>query len=61
MLCYELLVGRPPFESETSQETYKKIVNGVCKYPDFVKEDARDLINKVCFLKAYSPSNLSFV
>lgn len=47
MLCYELLVGKPPFESETSQETYKKIVAGVCRFPDYVKEDARDLINKV--------------
>ena len=53
VLCYELLVGRPPFESETSQETYKKIVAGICKYPDYVKEDARDLINKVFFLTSF--------
>lgn len=51
VLCYELLVGRPPFESETSQETYKKIVAGVCRFPDYVKEDARDLINQLLQIK----------
>lgn len=47
VLCYELLVGRPPFESQTSQETYKKIVNVNFRFPDYVKYGARDLILKV--------------
>lgn len=25
VLCYELLVGKPPFESSTSSETYRRI------------------------------------
>lgn len=44
VLCYELLVGKPPFESQTSQETYKKIVSCYCKFPDHVCQEARDLI-----------------
>jgi len=47
VLCYELLVGKPPFESENSQETYKKIVSSVCKFPEYVTPNARDLINKL--------------
>lgn len=47
VLCYELLVGHPPFESQTSQETYKKIVSCYCKFPDHVTPEARDLILKL--------------
>jgi serine/threonine protein kinase len=44
VLCYELLVGHPPFESQTNQDTYKKIVATVCKFPDHVSLGARQLI-----------------
>ena len=47
VLCYELLVGKPPFESQTSQETYKKIVAVDFKFPDYVTSGARDLILRV--------------
>ena len=47
VLCYELLVGKPPFESNTSQETYKKIVSVSFRFPDFVTPGARDLVLKV--------------
>ena len=47
VLCYELLVGMPPFESKTSQDTYKKIVSCICKFPDHVTTGARDLILQV--------------
>ena len=47
VLCYELLVGKPPFESQTSQETYKKIVAVYFKFPKYVTAGARDLILRV--------------
>jgi len=47
VLCYELLVGKPPFESQTSNETYKKIVSCQIRYPDYVTTLARDLITKL--------------
>ena len=48
VLCYELLVGKPPFEAESQNETYRKIVNTEYDFPDHVTERARDLI-KVSF------------
>ena len=44
VLCYELLVGKPPFEAESQNETYRKIVNTEYEFPDHVTERARDLI-----------------
>ena len=47
VLCYEFLVGRPPFESSQQEDTYKRIQTVDVKYPDFVRPLARDLISKV--------------
>jgi len=47
VLCYELLVGRPPFESQNSNDTYKRIVSCYCKFPEYVAPNARDLILKL--------------
>ncbi|XP_030359048.1 aurora kinase A isoform X2 [Strigops habroptila] len=47
VLCYEFLVGKPPFESETYQETYRAISRVEFKFPPFVTEGARDLISKL--------------
>ncbi|XP_044258158.1 aurora kinase C-like [Tribolium madens] len=47
VLCYEFLVGRPPFESETSEETYKKIRRVDVKFPACVPEGAKDLISRL--------------
>lgn len=47
VLCYELLVGKPPFESANTQDTYTKIINGRCSFPDYVSTKARDLITKL--------------
>lgn len=49
VLCYELLVGRPPFESQNNQDTYKKIVSCYIKFPEYVSPGARDLIYRVRF------------
>ncbi|XP_035404394.1 aurora kinase A [Cygnus atratus] len=47
VLCYEFLVGKPPFEAETYQETYRAISRVEFKYPVFVTEGAKDLISKL--------------
>ncbi|XP_039356025.1 aurora kinase C-like isoform X4 [Mauremys reevesii] len=47
VLCYELLVGQPPFESSTHTETYRRITKVDLQFPPFVSEGARDLIAKL--------------
>lgn len=56
VLCYEFLVGSPPFESESTDETYKKIRYIKFKFPDHVPEGARDLISKVRIYFLNKPS-----
>ncbi|EDL31333.1 mCG116173, isoform CRA_a [Mus musculus] len=53
VLCYELLVGKPPFESSTSSETYRRIRQVDFKFPSSVPAGAQDLISK---LLRYHPS-----
>ncbi|XP_044738754.1 aurora kinase C-like [Chrysoperla carnea] len=50
VLCYEFLVGKPPFETQSTDETYRRIVAVAFKYPEFVKPGARDLINSLLVL-----------
>jgi len=47
VLCYEFLVGKPPFETESHEETYKLISLVKFDYPSYVPAGARDLINKL--------------
>ena len=47
VLCYEFLVGKPPFEAEGHTETYRRISRVDLKFPSHVSEGARDLISKV--------------
>ncbi|XGW25187.1 hypothetical protein V3C99_006530 [Haemonchus contortus] len=47
VLCYEFLVGTPPFEHEDSNSTYKAIRNVRYTFPAYVSSGARDLINKL--------------
>ncbi|KAG6938626.1 aurora kinase A [Chelydra serpentina] len=47
VLCYEFLVGKPPFEAETYQETYRSISKVEFRFPPFVTEGAKDLIVKL--------------
>lgn len=47
VLCYELLCGKPAFETETSHETYQRIAKAKYTFPLYVSEGARDLIKKV--------------
>ncbi|XP_018416173.1 PREDICTED: aurora kinase A, partial [Nanorana parkeri] len=47
VLCYEFLVGIPPFETKTHQETYRRISKVDFHFPPYVSEGARDLISKL--------------
>ncbi|NXF06575.1 AURKA kinase, partial [Smithornis capensis] len=47
VLCYEFLVGKPPFEAVTYQETYRAISRVEFSFPPSVTEGARDLISKL--------------
>lgn len=54
VLCYECLVGTPPFLAKTYEETYMKIKKARYKFPDFVSDGAKNLISRVnyfCLLK----------
>ncbi|KAF9907409.1 hypothetical protein EC991_010969 [Linnemannia zychae] len=54
VLCYEFLVGQPPFESREEAEntnerelTFRRIAKVELTIPDTVSDDAKDLIRKV--------------
>ncbi|XP_071560798.1 aurora kinase C [Temnothorax nylanderi] len=47
VLCYECLVGKPPFYAATNDETYVNIKRLRYTFPSFVSQDARDLISKL--------------
>ncbi|XP_014219976.1 aurora kinase B [Copidosoma floridanum] len=47
ILCYEFLVGCPPFLSETSDETYAKIKRIDVTWPPQISPGARDLISRL--------------
>lgn len=50
VLCYEFLLGRPPFEAEGHSETYKRILKVDLQWPERpqISAGAKDLIHKVC-------------
>lgn len=47
VLCYEFLVGSPPFEAPNTQMTYKKIIAVSYEFPHYISSGARDLISKL--------------
>ena len=47
VLCYEFLVGSPPFEAEGHKDTYRRITKVDLHFPDYVSEGARDFVTKV--------------
>merc|ERR1712018_531548 len=47
VLCYEFLAGKPPFETESHQETYKRILNVDIRWPSHFSSGAKDLIAKL--------------
>lgn len=47
ILCYEFLVGSPPFEATTQKDTYYRICKVDLRFPEHVSEGARDLITQL--------------
>ncbi|XP_076680159.1 aurora kinase C [Andrena cerasifolii] len=47
VLCYECLVGVPPFLAKSYDETYMKIKKAQYKFPDFVSAGARNFISQL--------------
>ena len=47
VLCYEFLVGKPPFEAKSQQETYVRITSVNYSFPHHLTDGACDLIRKV--------------
>lgn len=52
ILCYEFLVGKPPFLSDSQQETYVKIKTINIQWPEQITPGAKDLISRVIILLA---------
>lgn len=47
VLCYEFLVGKPPFETQSNSETYRRIRDLKYTFPKHVSEGARDLVRRL--------------
>ncbi|XP_036389160.1 aurora kinase B-like [Megalops cyprinoides] len=47
VLAYEFLVGKPPFETKSHEETYRKISRVDFSYPDYMSAGSRDLIGQL--------------
>lgn len=47
VLCYELLIGKPPFESPRQEETFRRIKFGLFMFPRYLSEEACDLIKRL--------------
>lgn len=58
VLCYEFLVGKPPFESTSYDETYKKISKAIITFPPKVPDGARDLIKRLLVVNPNNRLNL---
>jgi serine/threonine protein kinase len=51
ILCYELSVGRPPFETTTYEETYEKICHYNVHYPEFFSPLLKDFLRLILVKK----------
>jgi len=47
VLTYEFLVGKPSFESDSNNETYRRITRIGLKFPPYVSDGARDFVTQV--------------
>ena len=53
VLCYEFLVGKPPFETESHNETYALISKVDIRWPTIITPGAKDLISSVSICIVY--------
>ena len=62
VLAYEFLVGQPPFETQNSTETYRRIVTMDFTIPDFVSSQAKNFITRVtCIQSALKFTKFNFI
>ena len=47
VFIYELINGRPPFESQGEKETQRKIKAGKLEFTIYFSPEAKDLISRV--------------
>ncbi|KAF4321159.1 hypothetical protein BBO99_00004157 [Phytophthora kernoviae] len=47
ILMFEFLTGAPPFETENTKETYRRIAHVDLQFPSHVSAEARDLLVKI--------------
>jgi serine/threonine protein kinase len=47
ILAFELVTGRPPFQSDNQNRLYRMISQEPVKFPRFVTDDAQDLIGRL--------------
>jgi len=47
VLCFEFLTGNPPFYAQDDKSTMRNIVSVKYVFPDYVGEEARDLVRKL--------------
>lgn len=59
ILCYEFLIGGPPFESNDAEMTYEKIRRLQVHYPSFLSTGAKDVVSKL--LQKAGSSRLTLV
>lgn len=58
ILAYELLVGGSPFEADTKEETYDKIMGCQLWLPSHLSQHAQDFIRKVGATYPFSTDHL---
>jgi len=47
VLCYEFCTGKPPFETSTYEDTYKRIRNVDLVFPSYLSMEVRDLLSRI--------------
>ncbi len=47
VILYALLCGCLPFEDQNTSQLYKKILGGDYQIPDFLSNDAKNIIKKI--------------
>ena len=51
IMCYELLVGTPPFEDVTSYvETYSRIIQTKYSFPNHISMNAQQFVKRVTII-----------
>lgn len=60
VLLFEFLTGKPPFEANCPNETYRLIVRVHYRFPGNISSGAKDLISKVNIIKTTAFHSINF-